>query len=143
MGKVQWPMHQYTPDGGGDFSRKFEDGARDHTNVKGVPFMPAKGLYYPGADEPQTGGFYYAQKLISIPNPPEFTDYLIKDIKRIPETFVLDPNSRPLEVATTEVNLPELTNLLQNEYKLEFSVLKPKKSFITNLRILASSLKEK
>jgi len=143
MGKVQQPMYQFDPEGGGEHSQKGDGGgARDHTNIKGVPFMPAKGLYYPGADEPQTSGAYYSQRFVSIPNPPDFTEYLVKDIQRIPETFVVDTEARPLQVVTTVVNLPELSNLLQIEYKLEFTVFKRRQGAIAALRSLASSLLE-
>jgi len=144
MGKVKKPLHQYHEEGGGEYPRKFEDGTRDHTDIEGVPFMPAKGLYYPGADEPQTPGFIYQRKFVLIPDPPESVEYLIKDINRIPETFVVNPDECPLQVVTNGVNLPELVNLLQNEYKIEFSVFKRKglSSVIASLRFLVKKLNQ-
>lgn len=142
MGKVKKPLHQYNEEGGGTFTRKFEDGTREHTDIKGVPNMPAKGLYYPGADEPQTSGFYFQQKFVLIPELPETAEYMIKDINRIPETFVVDQGASPMQVVTNAVNLPELMNLLQNEYKTEFTVLRRKglSSVLASLRSLARDL---
>lgn len=144
MGKVKKPLHQYNEEGGGVYPRKFEDGSRDHTDIEGVPFMPAKGLYYPGADDPMTPTLNFSQKFVLIPKLPETAEYMIKDINRIPDTFVIDPSAQPLQISTTGVNLPELMNLLQNDYKVEFTVFKRKgySSVIASLRSLAQSLSE-
>lgn len=145
MGKVQKPLHQYNEEGGGCYPRNFEDGTRDHTNLKGVPFMPSKGLYYPGADLPMTPGIFYGQRLILVDVPEEKREYLIKDIMRIPETSIEDISAQPMPIVTNTINLVELQNLLQNDYQIPFRVMRRKddperSAIVSSLHKLANYL---
>ena len=144
MPKVLKPLQQYDYEGGGSFPQEFGGGGmRDHTDISGVPFMPAKGLYYPGADIPMTPGVPYKTIQVVIPEPPDFREYLIKDIERIPETFVPDATLTPLVIITQGLNLPELANLLTAEYGLGFEVLVRSlaSQILSSLRSLAHSLR--
>ena len=143
MPKVLKPLHQYDYEGGGTFPREMQDGMRDHTDISGVPYMPAKGLYYPGADIPMTPGLPYKTIEVVIPEPPDYREYLVKDISRIPETFVPDSELTPLVIVTTALNLPELSNLLSMDYGLGFDVLMQPKAFqiLSSLKNLARSLR--
>lgn len=115
MGKVPKPLHQWWEP---SEPKSVFDGMRDHTEIEGVEYFFSE-PFDPRAEIPQTPQVVIPRVDIYLDDLVRDRDNFIREIFRIPNSFVVDPRERFLRIRTDELNYPEVRRLLE-DHKVRF-----------------------